>query len=181
MESLTFIREQRRKSGMTQHQLARAAGVSQSLIAKIESGRIDAAYSKVKAILEALDRTQLTAEKTAGEIMHTGIETVSPSESLHAVAQAMRKHSISQMPVVEAKQLVGAITEQAILSHFSSEPKKMATLRVSDAMEDAFPTALPSTPISAVASLLRHHSAVLVMEKGKIAGIITKADLLKTI
>lgn len=181
MESLSFIRDSRRKSGMTQHQLAVSAGVSQSLIAKIESGRIDAAYSKVRAILEALDRAQLKAEKAAKEIMHTGVQAVQPAETLHAAAAAMRKHSISQMPVVEGKQLVGSITEQAILSHFSSEPKKMATLRVSDAMEEAFPTALPSTPISAVASLLRHHSAVLVMDKGKIAGIITKADLLKTI
>ena len=181
MESLAFIRDTRRKLGITQHQLARAAGVSQSLVAKIESGRVDAAYSKVRAILEALERSQLASEKTAKEIMHTGIEAVQPSESLHTVAQAMRKHSISQMPVVDGKQLVGSITEQAILSHYSSNPKKTATLRVSDAMEEPFPSVLPGTPISAIASLLRHHSAVIVMERGKIAGIITKADLLKTI
>src|SRR3989344_1899796 len=105
MEPQAWIRDQRRRLGITQHQLARTAGVSQSLIAKIESGRVDAAYSKVKAILEALERSQLASEKTAKEIMHTGIEAVQPSESLHTVAQAMRKHSISQMPVVDGKQL----------------------------------------------------------------------------
>ena len=181
MEDLSRIRESRRKIGMTQHQLARAAGVSQSLIAKIESGRIDAAYSKVKAILEALERQQLTSEKTAKEIMHASVESSSPSESLHAVAEKMRKHSISQMPVSEGKLVIGSISEQAILLQFSANPKKTATLRVSDSMEEPFPSVLLSTPISSVASLLRHHSAVLVMEKGRIAGIITKADLLKTI
>jgi len=130
MEDLSRIREQRRKSGMTQHQLARAAGVSQSLIAKIESGRVDAAYSKVKAILEALERQQLSSEKTAKEIMHPSVESASPSESLHAVAEKMRKRSISQMPVSEGKQVVGSISEQAILLQFSANPKKTASLKL---------------------------------------------------
>lgn len=181
MEDLSFIRDSRRKIGMTQHGLAKSAGVSQSLIAKIESGRVDAAYSKVKAILAALEREQLSGEKKASDIMHPEVESAAPSESLHAVAERMRKRSISQLPVSEGRQLVGSISEQAILSHFSSGQKKIVTLRVSDAMEEPFPSVLPSTPISAINSLLRHHPAVLVMEKGRIAGIITKADLLKTI
>ncbi|MBI2079314.1 helix-turn-helix domain-containing protein, partial [Candidatus Micrarchaeota archaeon] len=39
----------RRKLGITQKELAKLAGVSQSLIAKIEMGKIDPAYSKVLA------------------------------------------------------------------------------------------------------------------------------------
>ena len=181
MESLRFIKEQRRKCGMTQHQLARAAGVSQSLIAKIESGRVDAAYSKVTAILEALSRVQLAAEKTAKEIMHPNVRAAGTDETLHSAVQLMQKLSISQMPVMEGKQAVGSISEEKILEKYSNDPKRISVMKVSEAMGEAFPTALPSTPISAVASLLRHHSAVLVMERGKIAGIITKADLLKTI
>src|SRR3989338_2522598 len=181
MESLSFIRDARRKLGITQHALARLAGVSQSLVAKIESGRVDAAYSNVRAILEALERSQLASEKTAKEIMHAGVQAVSPSETLHSAAERMRKLSISQMPVSEGRSAVGSISEQAIISHFSSDPKKTAKMSVADAMEEPFPSVLPGTPISAIAALLRHHSAVIVMEKGKIAGIITNADLLKTI
>lgn len=181
MEDIRWIADARRKLGITQHQLAKLAGVSQSLIAKIEAGKIDPAYSKATRIVEALDRQQVAKEKTAAEMMHGGIETVSTGETLHSAAQKMRKHSISQMPVVERKQVVGSISEQTILVNFSADPKKMANLRVNEVMDDAFPTALPTTPVSAVASLLRHYPAVLVMERGKIAGIITKADLLKTI
>ena len=93
----------------------------------------------------------------------------------------MRKRSISQLPVIEGGHLAGSISEQAIVSHFSSDPKKLSSLKVGDAMEEAFPTIPPNTPISAIAPLLRHHPAVLVIEKTKIAGIITKADILKTI
>ena len=181
MEDLTVIKELRRRLGITQHSLAKMSGVSQSLVAKIESGRIDPAYSKVKSIIEALRREQFSSEKKAKDIMHQGVETVSAGETLHAAAAAMRRKGISQLPVADGKQVVGSITEQTIVANFTAEPKKLSTLRVREVMEDAFPTALPSTPVSAVAALLHHYPAVLVMDKGEIAGIITKADLLKTI
>lgn len=181
MDEISAIRESRRRLGLTQHALARAAGVSQSLVAKIESGRIDPAYSKVKSLLEALSRQQSAKEKCARDIMHAGAQAVSCTETLHSAAAKMRKHSISQMPVLDGGAVVGSISEQAILAHFTVQGRKMASLRVGDVMEEAFPSALPSTPISAVAALLRHYPAVLVTERGKIAGIITKADLLKTI
>jgi predicted transcriptional regulator len=76
--------------------------------------------------------------------------------------------------------VVGSLTEASILACFS-ERKDIAKIRVLEVMDDAFPNVLPSTPISAVASLLRHHSAVLVLEKGEVAGIITKADILRAI
>jgi len=181
MEELKWIAEARRKLGLTQHNLAKLSGVSQSLIAKVESGKIDPAYSKAVRMIEALERQKAASEKTARELMHTGVQTVSAGESLHAAAQKMRKLSISQMPVADGKQAVGSISEQTIVAHFSSEPKRMASLKVGEVMDDAYPSALPSTPLSAIAALLQHYPAVLVMEKGKIAGIITKADLLKTI
>ena len=181
MEDLKWIGERRRRLGLTQQSLARLAGVSQSLVAKIEAGRVDAAYSKVRAIIEALERQQAASEKAAKDLMHAGVDALSPSETLHSAAQAMRKRGISQMPVVEGGKAVGSISEELVLEKFSSDPKRMAQLKVGEAMGDAFPSALPSTPISAVAALLRHHPAVLVMEKGRIAGIITKADLLKAI
>lgn len=180
MEETRFIGEQRRKLGITQSELAKMAGVSQSLIAKIEGGRVDASYSKVKRIMETLERVTLGKEKMAQNIMHTGVESLSPSASLHKAAAEMRKRGISQMPVVDGGQIVGSISEQAILSGFSSG-KRLGELSVRDMMEDAFPNVLPSTPISSLAPLLRHHSAVLVSDKGKIAGIITKADILKAV
>jgi len=181
MDEGKWIKERRRVLGFTQHQLAALAGVSQSLVAKIEAGRVDAAYSKVRAIMEALERQQAEKEKKAEDIMHVQVKSVSPDDSLHSAALLMRKLSISQMPVMEKGLIVGSISEQAILAHISDGKKKMESMKVREIMEEAFPTALASTPISAVAALLRHYPAVLVTKKGGIAGIITKADLLKTI
>lgn len=181
MEELKSVKERRRRLGMTQGQLAKSSGVSQSLIAKIESGRLDPSYSKAMAILSALERQQLSGEKKASDIMHRGVEALQSGEKLHAAALQMRKKNISQLPVVDGKRVIGSISEQTIVEQFSSGRKSIAGLLVSEAMGEAFPSALPSTPISAIAALLRHSPAVLVMEKGEIAGIITKADLLKTI
>ncbi|MFA6213856.1 MAG: CBS domain-containing protein [Candidatus Micrarchaeia archaeon] len=180
MEEARLIGAQRRRLGITQQQLARMAGVSQSLVAKVEAGSVDAAYSKIKAIMEALQRAQASGEKTAREIMHSGIKSMAPSDTLHAASAAMRKLSISQLPVMEGGRAVGSLTEASILACFS-EKKDIAKARVSDVMDEAFPNVLPSTPISAVAALLRHHPAVLVLEKGDVAGIITKADILRAI
>lgn len=181
MDESKWIKEQRKRLDLTQNQLAKMAGVSQSLVAKIEAGSIDAAYSKVKRIIETLEQAQFSREKSAKQVMHTGVSAISPNDALHAAAQKMRQLGISQLPVIDGSNIVGSISEQAMLAHYSSDKAKIASLRVADVMEDAFPTTLPSTPISAVASLLRHHAAVLVMDKGKMAGIITKADILKAI
>ncbi len=181
MEDLAQIKELRRRLGMTQHRLAAISGVSQSLIAKIESGRLDPAYSKATNIISALQREQFSSEKKAKDIMHSGVETIPSDETLHNAAALMRKKGISQMPVAEGRRIVGSITEQTIVANFAQEQKKLSGLRVREVMEEAFPTALPATPVSAIAALLHHYSAVLVMEKGEVAGIITKADLLKTI
>lgn len=180
MEDPRWIGEQRRKLGMTQQQLARMAGVSQSLVAKIERGSVDAAYSKVKAITEALSRVSIGKEKLARDIMHRGVQAASVSDTLHSAAAKMNRAGISQMPVSEEGKLVGSISEQAILAKFSSG-KNIAKMAVREAMEGAFPSVPPNTPLSSIASLLRHHGAVLVLERGAACGIITKADVLKSV
>ena len=180
MDEIKWISSQRRKLGMTQHQLAKMSGVSQSLIAKLEAGRIDAAYSKVKGIIDVLERQKLSSEPTAKQMMHTGVQSISSRETMQSAAQKLRKLSISQMPVSDDSGIIGSISEQAIIAQFSSR-KKAGDILVGEIMEDAFPTTLLSTPLSAIASLLKHHPAVLVVDKGKLIGIITKADLLKTI
>ena len=65
------IGEIRRVLGLTQTELAKLSGVSQSLIAKIESRKIDPAYSKVIAIFEALEnrKKQHREGRKAKEIM----------------------------------------------------------------------------------------------------------------
>ena len=50
--TLEDIARRRRQLGLKQGELAKAAGVSQSLIAKLEAGSIDSSYTKVKTIFD---------------------------------------------------------------------------------------------------------------------------------
>jgi predicted transcriptional regulator len=91
----------RKQLGLTQKDLAKLAGVSQSLIAKIESNRIDPAYSKVVQIVVALESQLNQSKKTVGQIMTSQIISIKPSDSVFHAIELMRSKDISQLPVFE--------------------------------------------------------------------------------
>jgi predicted transcriptional regulator len=55
----------------------------------------------------------------------------------------------------------------------------MSGLTISEVMDDAFPQVGEKAPLSLVSSLLQVYPAALVSRRGKVIGILTKADLLK--
>ena len=73
---LEEIKKIRKKLGMTQTELANRAGVSQSLIAKIESGRIDPTYTKTKKIFAALSELEKKEEIKAEQLMTAKIISI---------------------------------------------------------------------------------------------------------
>lgn len=181
MFELERIGKLRKQLGLTQKQLAGLAGVSQSLIAKIESGRIDPAYSKVTQILAALEREQNKDKKTADQIMTPSIFSVRPGDTLEKAISLMRSNDISQLPVLENGQCVGSLSDSMIVELVSHKGKDLKSLNVSEVMHDSFPVIPANSLVDIVIDLLRHYRAVLVEKNGKIAGIITKADLLKAL
>src|SRR2546422_7740370 len=95
------LKRLRLQLGMTQARLAREAGVSQSLIAKIEAGMVDPAFSSLKAISEVLSSSRATAEKKAADVMSSPVISVQTAEKLSDCIALMKKRGISQMPVLE--------------------------------------------------------------------------------
>ena len=176
---LREIKPLRRRMGLTQHQLAQAAGVSQSLIAKVEAGLVDPSFTSGKKLLEALRSFERTQEPRAKELMEPRAITVKSDEKLKSAVKKMQAKAISQFPVVEGKDVVGLLTEKAIVQNMGSIDHD--TTLVEDVMEEAPPTVTPEAPRKVLAELLSHYNLVLVKEKGKVKGIITKADLLKTV
>ena len=53
------IRRRRKKLGITQKKLAELVGVSQPLIARIESGDVDPKFSLIKRIFDVLGRLKV--------------------------------------------------------------------------------------------------------------------------
>jgi len=175
---ISEIKKIRKKLGLTQFDLARKSGVSQSLIAKIEAGRIDPSFSNTKKIFAALDELTKKEELTAKDIMNKKIISVNANENVSAAIRTMKKHGFSQMPVEERGKIVGLISERSLLEIINT-PK--AELRVKEIMEECPPIITPETRLEVISNLLKHFSIVLVAKKGEYKGLISKTDLLEKI
>ncbi len=168
---LTKLKEIRIKLGATQNQFAHIAGVSQSLVAKIESGRLDPSYSNVVKIEHAIALLKGKKEKEAKDIMTKKAITASPDEQIESVIKLMAKHSISQVPILDKEKIIGLVTEGSILEKKGKTTEKC--------MIEAPPIVTGSTKFSVIKALLEFYPIIAVEEKGRLVGVVTKADLIK--
>ena len=173
ISELSEIKEMRKKFGLTQSELAKRANVSQSLIAKIESGRIDPTYTNVKKILAALNDLGKKSQLKAKDVMSSKMISVRPDETITEAIKKMKKLGISQMPVIDEHRSIGLVSESIILDSIGKNVK-----RIEEIMDDAPPIISEKTTIDVVASLLRFAPLILVSENGKLKGVITKSDVL---
>ena len=171
---LEEVKKIRKKLGMSQTELANRAGVSQSLIAKIESGRIDPTYTKAMKIFDALSDLEKKEEVKAGQIMTSRIISIVPNASIKEAIRIMKKFKISQLPVIEDDKLVGLVSESTILDALLHTKGK----NVREVIQDSPPLVSKTTSIQVVSNLLKYYSIVVVSEEGKLVGLITKSDLL---
>lgn len=181
MHDVERIGKMRRQLGLTQKQLASLAGVSQSLIAKIESGKIDPAYSKVMQIISALEAEQNKGKKTVAHIMSAHISSVSPSDKLQKAIAMMKEKDISQLPVFSEGRCVGSLSDGMIVDLVASRGGELKSILVGEVMAESYPVVPASSLVDVAVSLLHHYRAVLVEKDGKTAGIITRADIFKAI
>ena len=171
---LEEIKKIRKKLGMTQSELANRAGVSQSLIAKIESGRIDPTYTKTKKIFAALSDLEKKGEIKAEQLMASRIVSASSSTLIKEAIARMKKYGISQLPVIDSHKLVGMVSESTILDALLNSK----STKVSEIMQEAPPIVSKTASIQVVSNLLKHYPIVVVSEGGRLIGLITKSDLL---
>ncbi len=173
----------RRQLGLTQTELAKLAGVSQSLIAKIESGRVDPAYSKARQIFDALESeiSQSDGAKNAKDIMCTHVLSLSPDDKLGKAMKFMKEKGFSQIPVLEGNVNVGSISDDLLIDIVSKHGKDASAIKVKDIMREGFPILPADANLDSVTGLLRFYKAVLIKKGAKFSGIITKADLIKAI
>jgi predicted transcriptional regulator len=95
--------------------------------------------------------------------------------------QTMAEHGYSQLPVFDGEHPVGSISEKTIIGKVSAgkDLNQISKRSVGEVMEEAFPQVGEDAPLPLISSLLQVYPAVLISAKGKVVGIVTKADLLK--
>lgn len=176
--TLDELKMMRKKAGLTQQELALKSGVSQSMIARIESQDINPTLATVNRIYDTI-RNEESAGLLVKSIMTRGVVGIGRHEPVKKAIEIMKKHKISQLPVLEKNDVVGSITDDGIIAKLNRQKDKEAfkALRVEQVMEPAFPEVSEETGINTIATLLEKHPALIVKKSNRITGIICSSDL----
>jgi len=167
-----YIRKLRMERDLSQTELAKLAGISQAHIAKIENEKVDPRLSTVNRILLILSKRERIVR--CSEVMSSVI-SVKPETPVKKIIAIMKSSGFSQLPVLERGRQVGIISEATLLHNMD---KNLDRLEANDILDKPFPIVDSEDTIDILPPLLDIHPAVLVSEKGRIRGIITKSDLL---
>jgi cystathionine beta-synthase len=100
------------------------------------------------------------------------------NDRVRDVIAAMKDNGISQMPVMQANELIGIVTEVALLRYLASGEYSLSTA-VGPLAEGDYATVTPQTRIELVQSLLVDARMAIVLDGSKLLGVITKIDLIE--
>ncbi len=173
------LRALRKRARLTQREIAKRAGISQALVARIESGDVDPRVSTLNKILKVINNASSDRVK-AKDVMHQPVIAIRPDDTVGKAIEIFRKHGISQLPVIEDDKVVGSIREETILRDLKNgKINDLLNASVGDLLEEAFPIVSMNTDIDEISKMLSSgDSVVLVSEHGRMVGIIAKIDLI---
>jgi cystathionine beta-synthase len=133
-----------------------------------QNGFIDLAPERITVgdVLAALDRE--------GKLIY-----LLPDDSLQRAADTFREYGISQLPVLENGQMIGAVQEITIVyaQHRGVDSRKV---RLRDVMARPLPQLDSGVLLEEIYRLLLSgNSAVAIMHDGHLTGLLTRADLME--
>jgi cystathionine beta-synthase len=105
------------------------------------------------------------------------VVTAHPADRVRDVVARMKEHGISQLPVEEAGKLQGIVSEVSLLrilldgQHSPDSP-------VGPIVESDYATVTPQTKIELLQGILGDAKVVIVLDRDKIVGLVTKIDLI---
>ena len=124
--------------------------------------------------------------------MTTGVITVGLADPIRKAWELVEENQLRRFPVVEGDKLVGIITDRDIRNATASSvvltEKKyhdflLDTVKIESVMTPDPATVTPDTPLDEAARMILELKVggLPVIEQGKLVGIITETDLLKTL
>jgi cystathionine beta-synthase len=123
------------------------------------------------------------AGATAADVMATksmrDLVTSRPDERVGAVIHMLKQHDISQMPVLTADgQFLGLVNEVDLLNHMVLGTGRGADSPVAELVRSDVATLGPDAPLEAVMTVFVNRQVAVVMDDGRLTGILTKIDIL---
>ncbi|MGH7271046.1 MAG: CBS domain-containing protein, partial [Polyangiaceae bacterium] len=106
------------------------------------------------------------------------VVSVAPAATVRQALRLMNLHDVSQLPVLDGDDCVGSVSESAVSAR-ALENTKLLDVVVSDVMDAPFPVVESTQSLDGVVKLLtKTNPAVLVRTRDRIAGIVTRSDVL---
>ncbi|MFK7846365.1 MAG: cystathionine beta-synthase [Rhodothermales bacterium] len=108
--------------------------------------------------------------------------TVGPNDTLGEAISQMTEYGISQIPVMNGKEVVGSLTETSILNRLIEDPDARNE-QVKQMMGEPFPVVRSSLHIEDLSSYLDKASGAVLVKRAEDESfeIITKSDLIKAL
>ena len=104
--------------------------------------------------------------------------SVAPHATVRQALNLMGTYNVSQLPVLEQENDVGAVSEQSLMARALEDPTALDR-PVRELMDSPFPVVDGEWPVERLTELLsRETPAALVRSGGRLAGIVTRYDLL---
>ncbi|MCP4299287.1 MAG: pyridoxal-phosphate dependent enzyme [Gammaproteobacteria bacterium] len=103
--------------------------------------------------------------------------TVGPTDVLTTAHNRLRNAGFSQLPVMDEGELVGVVTEDAIIQFVYGKPELMNSA-VEEAMESAFIKLDRTESLNNLVAMLRVQPYAAIMDGVEFVGLITRSDVL---
>ncbi|MGH8378665.1 MAG: pyridoxal-phosphate dependent enzyme [Gammaproteobacteria bacterium] len=102
---------------------------------------------------------------------------VGPADTFATAHTRMRNNGISQLPVIDGKQFLGAVTEIDLIQAVRDDPRGFSQ-EVRAALDADFPRIQVNRKVADLYSLLEQETAAAVMDGDEFLGLVTRSDLL---
>jgi CBS domain-containing protein len=117
--------------------------------------------------------------QTVRDVMHVGVETVRPHDSVKHAASLMQAADVGPLPVCDGERLVGIITDRDIVVRAVAAGRDPTTTPVCEAMTPDVVCVRPEQDLDAAVRLMGMHAVrrLPVLEHGRVVGMLALADL----
>ncbi|HQW25370.1 MAG TPA: pyridoxal-phosphate dependent enzyme, partial [Saprospiraceae bacterium] len=108
--------------------------------------------------------------------------TVGAGDKVRQALQLMKEYDISQMPVMKENEIVGSLSENAVLTYILENPLSHTEKPVSEIMDEPLPMVDEDLPVSKLNKYItKKIPAVMAKDKAGNVHILTKYDILQMI
>lgn len=115
------------------------------------------------------------------EVMSTDVEVVHPTDTPKTAAEKMRQRDIGFLPVVEAGQLLGVLTDRDIVVRLMADGVQMDSMLGRDVVTSPGIYVYDDQSVDEAAQIMRDHQirrlVVLRRGDGNVIGVVSLGDL----